>query len=271
MDFTLRRDKAYSSYLDALKSTAKRSGRRPPSFPTPPHFSYLNSLPEYRLPNIPPDLVTEILSHLPIQSLLRFRCVCKPWRDSISDPRLALSFQNRKIAIRYGKGLYDLNLHSESDKVTMVELQYPMRKKEICGTEEVEMPRFQILENGKVLVAVDGKQILVYNPSEDSRRDITSPTNIFAYEESLVSPDSCGGGNDWRIERVDAWNYVYCDDSDYDSDRGRQKYDWCPCCAYDPSHWDDMCEVDCDYDWEEEDFFIKEKQRHRMRIRTKNL
>ncbi|KAG5554844.1 hypothetical protein RHGRI_012414 [Rhododendron griersonianum] len=122
-----------------------------------------------------------------------------------------------------------------------------------------------ILENGKVLVAVNVKQILVYNPSEDSRRQITSPTNIFAYEESLVSPDSCGGGNDWRIERVDAWNYVYSDDSDDDSDRGRQKYGWCPCCrAYDPSQWDSMYdwEVDGDYDWEE-DFLKKEKQRHR--------
>lgn len=154
MDFTLRRDKSYSSYLNALKSTAKRSGRRPPSFPTPPHFSYLDSLTEYRLPNIPPDLVTEILSRLPIQSLLRFRCVCKPWRDSISDPRLALSFQNLKIAIRYGKGLYDLNLHSESDKVPMVELQYPMRKKEIGGTEEVEMPQFEILGSCRGLLLI---------------------------------------------------------------------------------------------------------------------
>ncbi|KAG5554845.1 hypothetical protein RHGRI_012415 [Rhododendron griersonianum] len=133
---------------------------------------------------------------------------------------------------------------------------------------------------------VNGNQILVYNPSEDSRKHITSApnifaceesffspdscgaTNIFACEESLVSPDSCGGGNDWRIERADLWNLVY----DH-SNRVRQNYDQCQFRAYDPFEWDDMYdwEEDDDYDWEEEDFLKKEKQRHRMRIRTKNL
>ncbi|KAG5543801.1 hypothetical protein RHGRI_016527 [Rhododendron griersonianum] len=117
------------SYLNALKGTANLSGRRQPlSFPPP----------QSQVPDIPPILLKEILSRLPIRSLLRFQCVCKPWLKLISDPQFSILFQKGKIAIRGGKGLlYDLHLDSESDRVSMVRLHYPRRKKEIGGTEEV--------------------------------------------------------------------------------------------------------------------------------------
>ncbi|XP_073367545.1 F-box protein At2g40925-like [Aegilops tauschii subsp. strangulata] len=34
---------------------------------------------------LPPNLVLEIMARLPVKSLLRFRCVCKAWRHTISD------------------------------------------------------------------------------------------------------------------------------------------------------------------------------------------
>ncbi|KAG5543798.1 hypothetical protein RHGRI_016526 [Rhododendron griersonianum] len=142
------------SYLNALKGTANLSGRRQPpsfpppptSFPLPPHSPDISSLPESLVSDIPPILLKEILSRLPIRSLLRFQCVCKPWLKLISNPQFSILFQKGKIAIRGGKGLlYDLHLDFESDKVSMVGLHYPRRKKEIGGTEEVEMPQFEIL------------------------------------------------------------------------------------------------------------------------------
>ncbi|KAK3147740.1 hypothetical protein QOZ80_3BG0286140 [Eleusine coracana subsp. coracana] len=43
------------------------------------------------------DLVTEILSWLPVKSLLRFRSVCKAWRGTISgDPSFALAHHRRR-------------------------------------------------------------------------------------------------------------------------------------------------------------------------------
>ncbi|XP_058195392.1 F-box/kelch-repeat protein At3g23880-like isoform X2 [Rhododendron vialii] len=62
------------------------------------------------LHNIPVEILSEILSHLPVRSLFRFRCVSKVWRSLISDPKFALdhysSQKHQKIAI---------NIRSPSD------------------------------------------------------------------------------------------------------------------------------------------------------------
>nr|WRO64597.1 MYB transcription factor protein [Rosa persica] len=44
--------------------------------------------------HIPEDIIMDILSRLPVKSLIRFRCVSKCWRSIVSDPQLAkLQFQ----------------------------------------------------------------------------------------------------------------------------------------------------------------------------------
>ncbi|XP_030442725.1 F-box protein At3g07870-like [Syzygium oleosum] len=40
-------------------------------------------------PKLPHDVAVEVLKRLPVGSLLRCRCVCRPWRAAIDDPRFA--------------------------------------------------------------------------------------------------------------------------------------------------------------------------------------
>ncbi|KAI8556187.1 hypothetical protein RHMOL_Rhmol05G0232600 [Rhododendron molle] len=41
------------------------------------------------LPNLPPEIIVEILLRLPVKPLLRLRCVSKSWRSLISNPKFA--------------------------------------------------------------------------------------------------------------------------------------------------------------------------------------
>ncbi|KAM7485697.1 hypothetical protein LguiA_001706 [Lonicera macranthoides] len=44
---------------------------------------------------LPNDIILQILSKLPVKSLLRFRSVCKDWCSSIFNPKFTLSTQRR--------------------------------------------------------------------------------------------------------------------------------------------------------------------------------
>ncbi|XP_042512967.1 F-box protein CPR1-like [Macadamia integrifolia] len=48
--------------------------------------------------NLPEELILDILSRLPVKSLLRFRCVSKPWCILITDPSFIKMHLNRSLA-----------------------------------------------------------------------------------------------------------------------------------------------------------------------------
>ena len=52
------------------------------------HFSK-RSQNSVTMPHLPNEIILEILSLLPVKSLMRFKCVCKSWRLMISDPEFA--------------------------------------------------------------------------------------------------------------------------------------------------------------------------------------
>ncbi|KAJ0469055.1 putative F-box domain-containing protein [Helianthus annuus] len=55
----------------------------------------------------PPEIIYTILSRLPIKSLARFRCVCKPWLKYINDPYLqTIHVQEEPTPIMFQKSPY---------------------------------------------------------------------------------------------------------------------------------------------------------------------
>ncbi|KAK2980237.1 hypothetical protein RJ640_026533 [Escallonia rubra] len=78
---------------------------------------------EFLLPNIPDDLVRDILSGLPVKSLLRFRSVSKRWRPLIDDPNFNFSTQRRKVAVLLSSPIWLPVLHEEPFFLEYLSLQ----------------------------------------------------------------------------------------------------------------------------------------------------
>ncbi|KAL3721378.1 hypothetical protein ACJRO7_033809 [Eucalyptus globulus] len=67
-------------------------------------------------PNLPQDVVDEILKRLPVASLLQFKCVCWSWRSAIDDPRFVTLHLNYSA------------LHASNWHVACLALHDPIRR-----------------------------------------------------------------------------------------------------------------------------------------------
>ena len=54
--------------------------------------------------HIPEEIIVEILSRLPVKSILKFKLVCKLWNSLLSDPRFSLATKGREHAIFWCSG-----------------------------------------------------------------------------------------------------------------------------------------------------------------------
>ncbi|CAK8560452.1 unnamed protein product [Lathyrus sativus] len=73
------------------------------------------------LPSLPFDLVTEILSRLPVKMLVRFRCVCKPWNSLISDH----DFSRKHFKLSTTRNLYFTSYSGRSRRFVLK--SYPLQ------------------------------------------------------------------------------------------------------------------------------------------------
>ncbi|MCI13178.1 F-box/kelch-repeat protein [Trifolium medium] len=59
------------------------------------------------IPALPFDVISEILSRLPVKSLLQFRCVSKSWKSLISHPIFARNHLNLSTTRHLLRLIYD--------------------------------------------------------------------------------------------------------------------------------------------------------------------
>ncbi|KAI8556174.1 hypothetical protein RHMOL_Rhmol05G0231300 [Rhododendron molle] len=159
------------------------------------------------LPHLPLETIVEILSRVPVKSLLRFRCVSKSWRSLISDPKFAKAHlslasastdytHHRLLLITSGgpnpylKSCSVSSIMHEQSDTTAVDLDYPFdkpRKRVWIG--------FNGSCNGLVCIMVPGYIMYLWNPA--TRKSMELPlikmrNNVFSH--------TCGIGYDDSVD-----------------------------------------------------------------------
>ncbi|CAN6569095.1 unnamed protein product [Malus baccata var. baccata] len=142
---------------------------------------------------LPEELIVDILKRLPPKSLVRFRCVCKPWCSLIKSPSFVrallkknramfqseLGTSTRVILSRYCDTL--LSMESENNNVVgTVELDFALVR---------NLPYYVKGHSDGLLCVVinDGIEgvAVIYNPTIQEYRKIPSPQNFRSTREVL--------------------------------------------------------------------------------------
>ncbi|OVA20843.1 F-box domain [Macleaya cordata] len=146
---------------------------------------------------LPEEIILNILSRLPVKSLLRFRCVCKSWFKlfSSSDPNfvkihLNHAIQEKNFSVMFCRvTLYSIDCDNDDDDA--VEIDYPFKSSrgyvKILGSC-----------NGLLCVTTDtvNSIICIWNPSTKEYKLISKPP----FEINRNIDIAYGFGYDFKIE-----------------------------------------------------------------------
>lgn len=120
--------------------------------------------------SIPDEIVEEILTRLPVKSLLRFRCVSKSWRSLISSP--AFIKAHLKIATNISMHSHNrlMCISADSDNhFREISLRFLLRGAEVESNYVVTDPDLPMRIvgscNGMVCVALEKEKLYLWNPS----------------------------------------------------------------------------------------------------------
>ncbi|CAK7334613.1 unnamed protein product [Dovyalis caffra] len=153
------------------------------------------------IPEVPSEIILEILSRLPVKCLVRFKCVSKTWRSLISHPEFAKYTSNvprRTTVLTITKSLstspfpciFDPEEYCDDDgNLLTSQLHFPMAYPEynyifILGSC-----------NGLVCGLLESDPLIhIWNPSTRESREVALPNYLDAYE------CFCGFGYDSQLD-----------------------------------------------------------------------
>ncbi|XP_074269811.1 F-box protein CPR1-like [Silene latifolia] len=125
---------------------------------------------------LPPDIISEIISRLPVKPLLRFKCVAKSWNSLINSPKFIkhhlnqqtlISDQFPQIIINSHKSLSVTSIDDQNPKILRFsELNHPLNNLPDHNAVEIDGTC-----NGVVCISpYDKKSLSLYNPSTKTHR-----------------------------------------------------------------------------------------------------
>lgn len=170
---------------------------------------------------VPQDILTDVLSRLPVKSLFRFKCVSHSWKALISSPHFALAHLNRTnannpkhlepniILISTSYDLYFVNLAADAPIATKLDFRWP---------QQPEKNRVENVGacNGLYLVSISDSDYFVLNPSIRECKKL--PRLPF-----VLNGDVCEYGlgydssrDEYKVVMLSFYEYEY--ESDYESE-----------------------------------------------------
>ncbi|KAL2530864.1 F-box/kelch-repeat protein [Forsythia ovata] len=165
---------------------------------TNPHLpegtSGVNAQDSMPLPFLPQELIFDIISRLPVKSLVQFRCVCKSWLSLISSPEFAKT--HLKISSEKNRGEPDslafgrctehgVTLHSCNLDSFMHETK-SINAAEIYGDTMVSSLWMIGSINGLICLSVRPNEIFLWNPSIRKSKALP-PSGFHCGQYSFVS------------------------------------------------------------------------------------
>ncbi|PIN07784.1 hypothetical protein CDL12_14525 [Handroanthus impetiginosus] len=125
------------------------------------------------IPKLPNDVVIEILTRLPVKSLLRFKCVCKSWLSLISSQEFAKShLRNSKKSSNFTHHRIMLNYRGNLKQCSVQSLFY----EPISDAFDTDYYHYSVRDSrnfvwvvgscdGLICLAINKKDLILWNPS----------------------------------------------------------------------------------------------------------
>ncbi|OVA20849.1 F-box domain [Macleaya cordata] len=131
--------------------------------------------------SLPEEIIVNIISRLPVKSILRFRCVCKPWCKVISSPnfiqtQVKHAIENNNISLMLKtRDLYSIDYDASSSlslSDEVVEIDYPFKSPN-------HFVRIEASCNGLLCINISWDDsfcfICLWNPSTKEYKKIPTP------------------------------------------------------------------------------------------------
>ncbi|KAG4929172.1 hypothetical protein AAZX31_17G007900 [Glycine max] len=159
---------------------------------------HANPITVSNMANLPVEVVTEILSRLPVKSVIRLRSTCKWWRSIIDSRHFILFHLNKShtsLILRHRSQLYSLDLKSLLDP-NPFELSHPL----MCYSNSIKVLGSS---NGLLCISNVADDIALWNPFLRKHRILPSD-RFHRPESSLFAARVYGFGhhppsNDYKL------------------------------------------------------------------------